>query len=574
MRTLNLFSKANIVILEPWESLYLVERIDKNKYLYVDTETIGLYGIVRLAQFYQSGWSKVILIEYPQATHLAAIFKQSHCVFHVASYDISTVQDHCGINGSKGDCTPLDFEDTFLLARLKYAEKKSFTLEDCIEYVLGYNPYKQCGLDKKQEQKSLWAVKNLTDNQLLYSVLDVYYLSVVLEDCRDFIETNSYKLDKNFLILCLQFQKNGMYVNPTKCKDLIASNERKIEDLDLPINSNSYKQVRAYCESTGSDEKALSYLKLDGNENAGRVLAVRGLRSLNSHLKKYLVEDFYIKGKFSPSARSGRSTCKDQNLQQIPRKVRGIFTAPEGYIYLYSDYSQLELRCICAILGDTVMYNLFRRGEDVHTYTAKKVFHCINPTPEERQIAKTLNFNLLYAGSAAMLQTILVKSGVTIDLHTCRQHKKAWLFTWSKITKWQNKCYADWESGKLSCTPLGRFYSGKLYTDQCNIMVQGMGAEVAKLAAIYVDNDLKKAYPNRYSKWFCNFLHDGYLYCVPDDPDLYKDISSIIAKNMSKAWTVISTRCSIRDVPMPITVLAGYNWGSLEDKEYVYKLEL
>ena len=81
-------------------------------------------------------------------------------------------------------------------------------------------------------------------------------------------------------------------------------------------------------------------------------------------------------GKFKPSARSGRFTSDKENLQQIPRALKGIFgfDSESDRTLIYSDYAQLELRTICAILGVKLMESLFRDGEDLHGYVAKALF--------------------------------------------------------------------------------------------------------------------------------------------------------------------------------------------------------
>ena len=91
-----------------------------------------------------------------------------------------------------------------------------------------------------------------------------------------------------------------------------------------------------------------------------------------------------------------------------------------------------------------------------------------------------------------MVLTILIQNGLLIDKVDANRHKTKWLNLFGEINKWQQEQIAAWRKGKLSATPLGRRYKGKLMTDQMNIKNQGAGAEVAKLALHYFHPWLKQ----------------------------------------------------------------------------------
>ncbi len=117
---------------------------------------------------------------------------------------------------------------------------------------------------------------------------------------------------------------------------------------------------------------------------------------------------------------------------------------------------------------------------------------------------------------------------------------------------------------------MGRQYLGNLMTDQVNIQIQGMGAEVAKLANHYMDKTMKglaKIDPmfKDWAQWQVNFLHDAYLYRLPNNPVIYEQVAEIVADAMQLAWKEISSACKIPDLPMPVKVLVGSNWGDLEE---------
>ena len=73
-----------------------------------------------------------------------------------------------------------------------------------------------------------------------------------------------------------------------------------------------------------------------------------------------------------------------------------------------------------------------------------------------------------------------------------------------------------------------------------------------------------------------NFIHDSYIYDCPNDEEVYKEVAKIIAHAMQEAWVEAcrtGVDLKIRDLPMPVTVYTGYNWGKIET-DYLHKYEL
>jgi len=550
----------------PYKEVKLAELVlDQSKPVFFDTETIGLYGKIRLAQFYQHGDSHVQLVNYPDDYILAQIINKYHCVMHNSSYDLSAVQ------AAIGKFIPEKFDDTLYLARLHWYKKDSFALDAVLTYILNRDPYKEHGLDKKALQKTNWNVPVLTDKQLVYAAMDVYYMPLIWDECQDVIESTSYRLDILALRYALDFQTNGYPVLKDRLQAKYRENLVKIAEYDLPINVNSYQQVRPYIGSDQSDGLGLAYLALEGNTRAKEVSIVRKIIKENSFLSKFDTPDGRIYGKFLPSARSGRFTCKDQNLQQTPRSTKGCFgyDPDQGEVIVYSDFSQLELRAICAITGEPRMEKLFREGIDVHGYTAEMLFGK-DYTPTQRQIAKTCNFNLLYGGGWKTLGNILVKdAGILLTEHELKKIKNKWLNLWRVIAQWQQSGISAWRNSQPWSTPFGRRYVAKMMTDQLNIQVQGFGAEVAKLAMHYMMPRLPE-----YDAKMLNFVHDDYKIGCAAEEETYKAVSKVVAESMKEAWEEASKCVKIKDLPMPVEVRVGYNIGDMEEGDFLYELEI
>ena len=399
-----------------------------------------------------------------------------------------------------------------------------------------------------------------------YAALDVYHLADVFKESESYIKSTSYKLDILALRYALDFQQYGMPVLPEAVNKKYQENLDIIAGYKMPINVNSWQQVRPYIGSNKSDKLELATLQSKGNEKAAAVLKVRTLIKENSFLDKFDTTDNRIYGKFAPSARSGRFTCKDQNLEQIPRSTKGVFglDPDTGRVLVYSDYAQLELRGACAVVGDKNMERLLRLGEDLHSNAAKILFGK-DYTPRHRQIAKTANFNLMYGGGHNMLGAILIQqAGIVLSETELREIKKKWLRLWPDIANWQQRGIEAWREGLAWSTPLGRKYNAKMMTDQLNIQIQGFGAEVAKLAMHYM---YPKLLPTAN---LVNFIHDSYI--VECDIDDYEETAHTIADAMQEAWREGCKCTKIKDLPMPVDVFVGYNWGRIE-KDYIWRLQ-
>ncbi len=105
---------------------------------------------------------------------------------------------------------------------------------------------------------------------------------------------------------------------------------------------------------------------------------------------------------------TGRLSSSDPNLQNIPvrtaqgRRIRRAFIAPDGYRLIAADYSQIEMRIMAHLSRDENLLKVFERGGDIHAATAAEVFS-IEPQqvePDQRRIAKAINFGLIYGMSA------------------------------------------------------------------------------------------------------------------------------------------------------------------------------
>lgn len=600
--------------------------------LFVDFETIGFYGKIRLAQFYQRGQPFVSIVEYPDPYVLAAFMDQFINIAHNYHYEATCLQANTGTRKILARA-----EDTLLLARLALPQRETFTLDDVMAHVLGYDPYNQQKLDKSTLQTSNWGAPVLTRDQKLYASTDVYYLPDVYDAVKKARDEFSYKLDMLTLNYCLDFQNNGMPVDKKRLFLAWDAAEKGITNPDCLVNAQSPKQVKDWLNLPATGDLELAFIALDesrtemkyfGNKGvpmnraAAAVRAVRKAKKQISFLSKFeeTSVDGWIFGKFKPAARSGRLTSDDQNLQQLPRALKSVFGLdPDGdEIMIYADYAQIELRHICSLVGCKTMEMLFREGIDLHTYTADMIFGKFDvlfevafnnaiaefmeirgnviTTEEEaelkekvmhatkalckkyRQISKTCNFNFLYGGGIAVFIGILIKTtNILLSEKDANRARAKWRNLWKEIYAWQERGIAAWKKGRLGSTPLGRKYSSKMMTDQLNIENQGGAADVNKLAMHYLVPKLR-AYNEEHGQNYriANNIHDSYILIGSNVPVHYKAVAEILAQEMQRAWFECSKYLKVKDLPMPVEVKVGYNWGDIEDDDIpnVYDFEL
>ncbi|WP_295747694.1 DNA polymerase I [Undibacterium sp.] len=232
-----------------------------------------------------------------------------------------------------------------------------------------------------------------------------------------------------------KIERNGVLIN----KDLLATQSHEIgtrllqleqsayELAEQPFNLNSPKQLgeiffvklglpivkKTPSGAPSTDEEVLQKLAED-YPLPKVLLEYRGLAKLKSTYTDKLPKMVNLStGRVHTNyaqavAVTGRLASNDPNLQNIPvrtaegRRIREAFVAPAGSKIVSADYSQIELRIMAHISGDSSLLNAFAAGEDVHRATASEIFGVGLPevTSEQRRYAKVINFGLIYGMSA------------------------------------------------------------------------------------------------------------------------------------------------------------------------------
>jgi DNA polymerase-1 len=260
-------------------------------------------------------------------------------------------------------------------------------------------------------------------------------------------------------------------------------------------------------------------------------------------------------------AATGRLSSNHPNLQNIPirtkrgRSVRKAFVpCDDDHVLLAADYSQIELRVIASLSGDTEMQEAFTKGEDIHASTAAKVFNVSldEVTREQRGQAKTVNFGIIYGVSAF---------GLSNQTNLSRRESKALIDAYYE-TYPQLKAYmhqqVDFarENGYVE-TVLGRrrylkdinsqnaVVRGASERNAVNAPIQGSAADIIKIAMLRIHKKL-----DRFSSKMLLQVHDELVFDAKKSE--LDELKAMIKTEMEQAYSL--------NVPLVVDVGTGNNW--------------
>ena len=458
--------------------MWVEPEFDKSKPIMADTETIGLFGQIRLIQLHQKGTTHIYDCNYVLIEDVKTYLKDTHLVFHNILYDLNCPEFYNWI--------PKDIDDTMYMARLYYPHLPSVSLKNCLIHI---------GEDEKGEQGASDWSGTLTKEQLDYAAYDVIALDKLYNNVIDIKKDINYKIDILNIKYALNYSRKGVPIHEKNRKQLIRAANKRLSSIQLPegLNVNSPKQVKEYLGTQDSSAATLTDLVLfKGSKKAQDIL---DYRKYTKQLQ-FLEEKFNalrVYGLFQPSrAKSGRWTCKDQNLQQLPRELKSCFgfTEDDPRYLVDADYSALELYCLASYVGDEVMYKMLKEGVDLHKYSASSIYSksMDEVTKDERQVGKTANFSLGYGASyKTYIQMAKSMAGIVLSEPEDEKIRNAWLATYTRVAKC-HRTQKNLQNGQYAIvtTPLGRKVRADGYNDQLNIPVQGMGSECTKLAIHYL----------------------------------------------------------------------------------------
>ncbi len=260
---------------------------------------------------------------------------------------------------------------------------------------------------------------------------------------------------------------------------------------------------------------------------------------------------------------TGRLSSSDPNLQNIPirtergQRIREAFVARDAdHVLLSADYSQIELRVMAALSKDPVMLEAFRRGADIHTETATRVYQVLPAlvTPQMRSTCKMVNFGIIYGISAFGLSQRL-----NVPRKQAAELIETYFTQYPGVKAYMDQAIADARARGYSQTLLGRrrflrdIDSRNATSRQAaernaiNSPVQGSAADLIKLAMVRVHRELKQ---RRLKTKMVLQIHDELLFDVP------KDEVGVVRDLVKQAMTTVLDI----GVPLEVSVGVGDTW--------------
>ncbi|MDD3113864.1 MAG: DNA polymerase I [Candidatus Izemoplasmatales bacterium] len=262
---------------------------------------------------------------------------------------------------------------------------------------------------------------------------------------------------------------------------------------------------------------------------------------------------------------TGRLSSIEPNLQNIPvrteegRELRKVFISNPGEWLFSCDYSQIELRVLAELADVKELKSGFFNDVDVHTHTAKLIFHKDQVTSLERRQAKAVNFGIIYGKTAW---------GLAEDLHILPKQAERFIQnyydTYPEIKNYMESTIRQaTKTGYVETLFARRRYIPELTSPSyqtrefgkrmtMNAPIQGTAADILKIAMVKLDQKLHEA---GLKTQMLLQIHDELVFSIPENEK--KIAAKLIVEVMEQAVKL----------SVPLVVDAGFGENLLEVKE-------
>jgi DNA polymerase I-like protein with 3'-5' exonuclease and polymerase domains len=610
------------------DTLFGVEHLslfDKCSCIVFDTETTGLQpvkGGLRLVQVAAEGKPVVVVdvwkLDIQGKQILKDFFERTVRIWfaHNATFDVGWLQAQGIYPAGRVFCTML---------ATKLVDNGTPNLK--VGLASAVNRYMQIELSKEQ-QVSDWSASELSKEQLVYAANDVRYLVILTQYLNHFIHKKelglAWILEAEAIPAIAQMWRTGIpfdrgeleqlqefYVEEIDrlgCEFLVDLDAAMPDEHKLPRDDDGSFNLRT--KTTGSlrlGTKKLAGFNLNSSKQLIEKLTVllgkppldkdnkpsasrSALRSYEADhrvihlylawkraekrrqmvvsLMEHQDPDGYIRASYLQlGADTGRMSCRNPNLQQVPRDsgFRKAARAKDGYVFVVADFGQMELRLAAAVSKDPIMIDAFQRDIDLHTLTAEAIYP--EPTDDEaelkarRQVAKSANFGLLYGSGAAGLREYAGAMGITMTLEDAQVIREKFHQQYEGIDRWQKEQQAASQKPcrdrlgmvRIPRTGMIRYLPGDMnrLTTRCNTPIQGAGAAILKKALGDLWLDLRQV--DEDEARLSAVVHDEVLLLVKEGfEDKWKGILSKRMVDAEALW--------LEEIPAVADAAYGKTW--------------
>lgn len=399
----------------------------------------------------------------------------------------------------------------------------------------------------KEERLSNWEVEELTEEQLNYAALDVYYLQDLAEKLKVIVD--ELKLNKiveiecNFIPCLAALEYNGLYVNVDNIIYQKKVYERYVRWLErailkkLPniftqtsfdgkiiqtsINLNSKKvQLLAKANELQLELANLKESTLKRHlDNEAVVLlikyskAVKAMGTYTDNLLKYIEP---TTNRTHPSynqlgALTGRMTTrKCFPILTIPRdkKFKQYLEGEGTNEVLDIDYSSIETRLVAYLANENNLLEVFRKNQDAYVYTAaiengytyEELLEKKKTDPklfkDLRQGAKSEVLGLSFSmGVQRYVEYVFDAFGVVKTVEEGTRDRDNFFSTYPRLPLWHKECWYKWREKNFITNINGRRWTGDIgYNVSINFGVQSLATDIIKVAQRELFNFLKQEF--------------------------------------------------------------------------------
>ncbi|MBQ8543347.1 MAG: DNA polymerase I [Bacteroidaceae bacterium] len=402
------------------------------------------------------------------------------------------------------------------------------------------------------------------------------------------IEELFYKIEMPLIPVLAYMERNGARIDTNALRETSALLGKRLDEIEEeiftqagePFNIASPKQVgdilfgklriveKPKKTKTGqfvTSEEVLAQLQ-NRHPIVKNILQYRGLKKLlSTYIDSLPALVNNRTGKIHTSynqtvTATGRLSSSNPNLQNIPirdeegKEVRKAFIPDDGCLFLSVDYSQIELRIMAHLSGDSNMIEDFRSGYDIHAATAAKIYKkpIEEVTKDERRKAKVANFGIIYGisvfGLAERMNVNRFEAKTLIDNY---------FETYKGVADYIEKCKQDAKLNGYVETVFKRkrylpdinshnaVVRGYAERNAVNAPIQGSAADIIKVAMINIYRRMKE---QQMRSTMILQVHDELNFNVV--PNEKEAVQAIVVEEMQQAFA------------MKVPLVADYGWGA------------
>jgi len=260
-------------------------------------------------------------------------------------------------------------------------------------------------------------------------------------------------------------------------------------------------------------------------------------------------------------AATGRLSSTDPNLQNIPirteigSRIRKAFVPrDEHHQLLTADYSQIELRILAHVCADSALIDAFKKGQDIHRRTAAEVFAVPleDVTAEQRRIAKTANFAVIYGVSAYGLS-----QQSAMDVNEAKRFIETYFERYPGIKTYMDETiafaqkhgYVETLTGRRRYIPdiNAKNFQIRQFAERTaiNTPIQGAAADMIKIAMLRIDKRLAGMKSAMILQ-----VHDELVFDVHESET--DNLTELVLTEMQSAMKL--------KVPLIVDIGVGENW--------------